>query len=141
MRTIIRFTILGGGGALAPLGTFARYVVVDGDQVIQSPDHLTDEEISAFPVGGVTAWRRVEGAFKIYRPCLTCLLFRAVVVNAQVKEGDNVLITGIGGGVALIALQLCLALGANVYVSSGSEEKIQKAISLGAKGGINYKAG
>jgi NADPH:quinone reductase-like Zn-dependent oxidoreductase len=49
------------------------------------------------------------------------------------------LITGIGGGVALIAMQICLAKGANVYVTSGNEDKIQKAISLGAKGGANYK--
>lgn len=66
---------------------------------------------------------------------------RAVVVNAGVKQGDNVLVTGIGGGVALTALQICIALGANVYVSSGQEEKIQKAIALGAKGGVNYKQG
>ena len=39
----------------------------------------------------------------------------------------------------MIALQLCLASGANVYVSSGTEEKIKKAIDLGAKGGVNYK--
>lgn len=66
---------------------------------------------------------------------------RAAVINAGVRKGDNVLITGIGGGVALVALQLCVAIGANVYVSSGSEEKIQKAIALGAKGGVNYKRG
>ncbi len=62
-------------------------------------------------------------------------------MNAQVKKGDNVLITGIGGGVALIALQICLALGANVYVSSGHADKIKKAIGLGAKGGVGYRAG
>lgn len=56
------------------------------------------------------------------------------------QKGQNVLITGIGGGVALVALQLCLALGANVYVSSGNEEKIQKAVTIGAKGGVNYKS-
>ena len=49
--------------------------------------------------------------------------------------------TGIGGGVALIALQLCLAKGANVFVTSGSEDKIQKATALGAVGGVNYKSG
>ena len=64
---------------------------------------------------------------------------RAVSVNAQVQTGQNILITGIGGGVALIAMQICLAKGANVYVTSGNEDKIQKAISLGAKGGANYK--
>jgi NADPH:quinone reductase-like Zn-dependent oxidoreductase len=42
--------------------------------------------------------------------------------------------------VALFAMQLCLAKGANVYVTSGSEEKIRKATSLGAKGGVNYKS-
>jgi len=113
-------TILGGVKSIS-LGTFSQYVVVERDQVIQSPDHLDDEHVAAWPLGGVTAWR-------------------ASVVNAQVKEGDNVLITGIGGGVALIALQICLSLGANVYVSSSNDEKIRKAINLGAKGGVNYKA-
>lgn len=65
---------------------------------------------------------------------------RATIINGAVKKGDNVLITGIGGGVALIALQICVAQGANVYVSSGSEGKIRKAVELGAKGGVNYKA-
>ena len=64
---------------------------------------------------------------------------RAAIVNAGVQKGHNVLITGIGGGVALLALQLCVARGANVYVSSGSEDKLRKAVELGAKGGVNYK--
>lgn len=63
------------------------------------------------------------------------------MVNGAVKQGDNVLITGIGGGVALTALQLCVAHGANVYVTSGGEDKIRKAVALGAKGGVSYKAG
>lgn len=54
---LTRFTILGGGGHVAPLGTFAQYVVVERDQVIPSPDHLDDEHLSAWPVAGVTAWR------------------------------------------------------------------------------------
>lgn len=63
------------------------------------------------------------------------------MVNADVQKGQNVLITGIGGGVALIAMQLCIAKGASVYVTSSSQEKIQKAIQLGASGGVNYKDG
>jgi len=63
---------------------------------------------------------------------------RAVTLNACVTSGQNVLITGIGGGVALIAMQICLAIGANVYVTSGSQDKIQKAVALGAMGGFNY---
>lgn len=62
-------------------------------------------------------------------------------MNASVQKGSSVLITGIGGGVALVAMQLCLAKGANVYVSSSNEEKIKRAIELGAAGGVNYKSG
>ncbi|KAJ8496183.1 hypothetical protein ONZ51_g1305 [Trametes cubensis] len=114
------FHILGGGKA-NPLGTFAEYVVVERDQVIPTPDHLDDVHAAAWPIGAVTAWR-------------------ATMVNGAVKPGDNVLITGIGGGVALVALQLCVARGADVYVTSGSQEKIRKAVELGAKGGVSYKA-
>lgn len=62
------------------------------------------------------------------------------MINGAVKAGDNVLITGIGGGVALTALQLCVAQGAKVYVTSGSEDKIRRAVELGARGGVSYKA-
>lgn len=110
-----------GGGTKPPLGTFAEYVVVERDQVLQTPEHLDDVHMAAWPVGGLTAWR-------------------AAVVHAQVTEGQNVLITGIGGGVALTALQICVAKGANVYVTSGSEDKIQRAIALGARGGVIYKS-
>ena len=63
---------------------------------------------------------------------------RATVVNARVRRGHTVLITGIGGGVALLALKLCLALGARVYVTSSSDAKIARAVALGATGGVNY---
>lgn len=51
----------------------------------------------------------------------------------------NVLITGIGGGVAVQALQFVLAAGANVYVTSGKSEKLEQAKKLGASAGVNYK--
>ncbi|EAU80627.1 hypothetical protein CC1G_10194 [Coprinopsis cinerea okayama7 len=109
------------GGAVTKLGgTFSEYIVLERQHLIPTPKHLDDIHAAAWPLGGVTAWR-------------------ATMVNAQVKAGQNVLITGIGGGVALIALQLAVAAGASVYVTSGNPEKIQKAISLGAKGGVNYK--
>ncbi|OCH93814.1 NAD(P)-binding protein [Obba rivulosa] len=113
------FVILGGGSRV-PIGTFTQYVVVERDEVIPTPDHLDDIHAAAWPLGGLTAWR-------------------AVVVNAQVKKGDNVLITGIGGGVALLAMQICIGIGAHVYVTSGQKNKIDKAVSLGAKAGVNYK--
>ncbi|KAI0306283.1 hypothetical protein B0F90DRAFT_1862732 [Multifurca ochricompacta] len=104
------FGILGGGNN-PPIGTFSSYVVVARDQVIPTPAHLDDVHAAA----GQT-----------------------VVVNARVSRGHTVLITGIGGGVALLALQLCLALGARVYVTSSSDDKLARAVALGAAGGVNY---
>ncbi|KDQ50096.1 hypothetical protein JAAARDRAFT_42352 [Jaapia argillacea MUCL 33604] len=112
------FVIVGGVSGTR-VGTFSEYVVVERDQVILTPHHLDDIHAAAWPLGGVTAWRAVN--------------------NARVKKGDNILITGIGGGVALIALQLSVAKGANVYVTSSSAEKIQKAVEMGAKAGFDYK--
>ncbi len=100
-------------------GTFAEFIVVNQDRVHFKPEHLNDEEAAALPLGGLTA----------YRACFT---------HGVIKEGQNVLITGIGGGVALFALQFCLAQGARVYVSSSNEKKLKIAINMGAKAGFNY---
>lgn len=62
------------------------------------------------------------------------------MVNGLVEHGQNILVTGAGGGVAVVAIQLCIAKGANVYVTSGSEDKVKMAINLGAKGGVSYKS-
>ncbi|KAJ7706487.1 chaperonin 10-like protein [Mycena metata] len=110
-----------GGGSVPPIGTFAEYVVVPRIEVIPTPTHLTDEQIAAWPLGGLTAWR--------------------AIALAQISRGDIVLITGIGGGVAILALQICVAMGALVYVTSGNQQKIDKAVALGAKGGLLYTQG
>ena len=77
------------------------------------------EEAAALPLGGVTA-------------------YRAVVTRGEVAENETVFIPGIGSGVALFALQIATALGAKVFVSSSSDEKLAKAKQLGAVGGVNY---
>lgn len=101
-------------------GTLAEYVKVSASNIYQKPSHLGFEKAAALPLVGITA-------------------YRAVVIKANVTKGDNVLITGIGGGVAVMTMLYCLALGANVYVTSGSDEKIDRAVKLGAKDGANYK--
>ncbi|TFY69201.1 hypothetical protein EVJ58_g551 [Rhodofomes roseus] len=108
------------GGTKVHVGTFAQYAVVDRSDVIPTPEHLDDVHAAAWPISGLTAWR-------------------SAVVYGKVRQGDNVLITGIGGGVAVVALQICLARGATVYVTSSSDENIRRAIELGAKAGVNYK--
>ncbi|KAF9159626.1 hypothetical protein DFQ26_006329 [Actinomortierella ambigua] len=111
------YSILGGG---REPGVFAEYALVHENNLVKAPDHLSDAEAAALPLAGLTAWR-------------------AVFTKGQVRSGQNVLITGIGGGVALFALAFCVAAGANVFVTSSDDSKIVKAVSLGAKGGINYR--
>ncbi|GAB5590305.1 hypothetical protein Unana1_05205 [Umbelopsis nana] len=108
-------------GLLPHPGTWAEYIVVDRKDVVPCPTYLSLAEAAALPLAGLTA-------------------FRATFTKGQVQKGDNVLVTGIGGGVALYALQFAVAAGANVYVTSSKEEKIKRAIELGAKGGVNYRS-
>jgi len=110
------FKILG----LPDPGTLAEYVKVPANNLIEKPAHLSFEEAAALPLAGVTAWR-------------------AVMTRAQLRAGEKVLITGIGGGVALFAFQFALAAGARVYVTSGSDDKLARAVSMGATGAVNYK--
>src|SRR5690606_728245 len=65
--------------------------------------------------------------------------FRALFTKAQAKKNERVLITSIGGGTAYFALIWAVATGCEVFVTSGSDHKIDLAKSLGAAGGINYK--
>jgi len=104
------------------LGTAATELVIDADEVAPAPEHLSDAEAAALPLVGLTAWR-------------------ASMVKAAdaMHEGANVLITGIGGGVAIMAMLFAVAKGVNVWVTSGSQEKIDKAVKMGAKGGVSYK--
>jgi NADPH:quinone reductase-like Zn-dependent oxidoreductase len=55
-----------------------------------------------------------------------------------VQQGETVVVPGIGSGVATFVVQMAASLGARVFVTSGSEEKIEKAKELGAEGGVNY---
>lgn len=101
-------------------GTFAGRVVVGEDRLQPKPPHLSWEEAAALPLCGLTA-------------------FRAVFSRGKLRAGERVLISGIGGGVAVFAFQFALAAGAEVYVTSSSGEKIEKAVAMGAQGGANYR--
>jgi NADPH:quinone reductase-like Zn-dependent oxidoreductase len=101
-------------------GTFAEYIAMPTENIFSMPEHLSFEQAAALPLAGLTAWR--------------CLYSRC-----ELKKAEKVLITGIGGGVALMALQLAIAAGAETYVTSGDQQKIEKAKSLGAIHGENYR--
>ncbi|MCU0338873.1 MAG: zinc-binding dehydrogenase [Spirosomaceae bacterium] len=110
------FRVLG----MPDAGTLAEYIKIEARYLCPKPAHLSFEEAAALPLAGLTGWR-------------------ALVSRASVRAGERVLVTGAGGGVALFVVQFAVALGAEVWVTSGSDDKIEKAVALGAKGGVNYK--
>lgn len=119
------YTVI-GGSQVSPAGAAQRYIAVPAAEVELLPDHLTALEGAALPLVGVTGWR-----------ALVTKCFDGDLTQAP---GRNILVTGIGGGVALQVLQFGVALGCNVYVTSGDAAKLQRATSeLGAKGGVSYR--
>jgi zinc-binding alcohol dehydrogenase/oxidoreductase len=100
-------------------GTLAQKIAVPVTQLAPKPAHLTWEEAAALPLAGLTA-------------------YRAVFSRAKVQPAERVLISGVGGGVALFALQFAIAAKAEAWVTSSSAEKIARAVERGAKGGFNY---
>lgn len=110
-----------GGTKSNPRGTLQDVCAIDVAELEECPEHLSDEEAAALPLTGLTAWRAFQ------------------VKSGNAVAGRNILITGIGGGVALMALSFAVARGCNVYVTSGNQDKIDRAVKLGAKGGVIYK--
>ncbi len=100
-------------------GTYAEYVKVPATNCFPIPPGLSFEEAAAFPLVFITVWRMLA-------------------TNAELKPGEHVLILGIGGGVATAALQLAKQMGAHVFVTSSSDEKLEMAKNWGADHGINY---
>ena len=111
------FKILG----LPDNGTFAEYVKTGAEYLYPKPAHLTWEQAAAIPLAGLTA-------------------YRALFTKGKAKQGDKVLIVGVGAGTGSFALQFAVAAGCQVFVTSGSGEKIDAAKKLGAAAGVNYKA-
>jgi len=112
----ISFGIMG----MSRPGTFAEKVAVPARNVLSKPAHLNWEEAGAFVLSHTTAWRMVMS-------------------KGLVQPGQSVLIHGIGGGVALAALQFAKLAGGQVIVTSSSDEKLRRAKDIGAGYIINYR--
>ena len=100
-------------------GTFAEQVAVPAGNCYPKPPHMSDEQAGVFALASVTAWRML-------------------MTRARVRPGESVLIHGIGGGVALWALQFAKLTGAEVLVTSSSDDKLSRAAELGADHTINF---
>jgi len=100
-------------------GYARRAVVAAATSFTRVPDGWSRAEAATITTAGVTAWR-------------------SLVVDAEVKPGEIVLVLGTGG-VSIFALQIAVGLGAEVIVTSSSEEKLDRARQLGATHTINYR--
>jgi NADPH:quinone reductase-like Zn-dependent oxidoreductase len=112
----VKFAVL---GEHVP-GTIAEYIVIPGANARAIPHGVSDEQAAAFTLATLTAWRMV-------------------VARARVTAEDDVLIWGIGGGVAQAALQICKQIGAKVWVTSSDNAKLERARALGADEVLNHR--
>jgi NADPH:quinone reductase-like Zn-dependent oxidoreductase len=101
-------------------GTMAEQIVVPATNVRRVARDADPIAGAAFTLSTLTAWRML-------------------VSRARVQRGEHVLIWGIGGGVALACLQIAKLLGAFVTVTSGSEEKLARALALGADATVDHR--
>ena len=100
-------------------GTFAQAIVVPAVNLHRKPERLDWYQAAAFPLSTLTAWRML-------------------VTRAGLRPGQTVLIHGIGGGVSLVSMQIALAVGARVLVTSSSDRKLERARRMGASECWNY---
>lgn len=100
-------------------GVYSEFAAVPAVNLFPKPASLSWEEAAALPLSHITA-------------------FRMLFTRANLLPGETVLIHGIGGGVAIAALQYIRAHGASAIVTSSSDAKIQTAKAMGATVGVNY---
>jgi len=100
-------------------GALAGYVLLEEAGAVLAPASLTDEEAATLPIAALTAWF-------------------ALFDHGNLQPGQTVVVQGTGG-VSLFAIQFAKAAGATVIALSGSDEKLQTSVKLGADYGINYR--
>ena len=103
-------------------GTYAELVKVPEENVFRKPARFSWEEAAAFPLAALTA-------------------YRALFARGRLTSDECVLVLGAGSGVSAFAVQLAAQVGARVLVTSSSQEKIDRAIGLGAADGFLYTEG
>ncbi|MEO8319384.1 MAG: NAD(P)-dependent alcohol dehydrogenase [Bradyrhizobium sp.] len=101
-------------------GVLQEVMVLDAEGVTRIPGHLSLVEAAALPCAGLTAWR-------------------ALFDEGHLRPGQTVLVQGTGG-VSIFALQFAKLAGATVIVTSSSDDKLERAKTLGADHTINYRA-
>jgi crotonyl-CoA carboxylase/reductase len=101
-------------------GSFADYCLVQAQQLLPKPAHLTWAEAASYGLVYFTA-------------------YRMLVDQAALEAGHNVLVWGAGGGLGSMAIQLCRLYGANAIAVVSSEDKADLVLRLGAHAVINRR--
>jgi len=112
------FEILGGPRN----GTYAELIAIPAENLYPKPAQLSWEEAAAFPLAALTA-------------------YRALFARGRLSSDECVLVLGAGSGVSAFAVQLASQVGSRVLVTSSSQEKLDRAVELGAEGGFLYTEG
>jgi putative PIG3 family NAD(P)H quinone oxidoreductase len=107
------FCLLGGGG-------YAECVAPHQDMLLRIPEHLSFEQAAAIPEAFYTA-------------------FVNLLLEGNLQKDERLLIHAGASGVGTAAIQLARHAGAKIFITAGSDEKIQRCLELGANAGINYK--
>lgn len=107
--------------ALVSGGGYAAQCVAPVGQCLPVPLGLTDIEAASLPETAFTVWSNVFD-------------------RASLKRGETILIHGGSSGIGVTAIQFAKAMGANVWVTVGSDAKAQACLALGADQAINYQA-
>lgn len=100
-------------------GTFSELAAVDESWLNSIPDNVTEEEIAAISLVGITA--------------------HVGLMKAGLKSGESLFVNGGTGGVGSCVVQMAKILGARVITTAGTDEKVATARQLGADVAINYK--
>jgi putative PIG3 family NAD(P)H quinone oxidoreductase len=106
--------------ALLSGGGYAEQVVVPAGQLMRVPDGVPLVEAAALPEVACTVWSMV-------------------FMVAHLQPGDRLLVHGGAGGIGTFAIQLAATLGARVFTTAGSPEKLELCRSLGAERAISYR--
>jgi NADPH:quinone reductase-like Zn-dependent oxidoreductase len=99
-------------------GVLAERVLFSEQGVVKYPAHLSPEEASTLPCAALTAWH--------------------ALAEGDLRAGETVLLQGTGG-VSIFALQIANLFGARALITSSSDEKLARAIQMGASAGVNYR--
>ena len=104
------------------VGAFAEEIVVAAGSLTLTPDPVSDDSAAAFGVAHRTAYHALRS-------------------TARLREGEELIVLGAGGGVGLASVQLARLMGARVTAVASSEEKLDAARSMGADRVVNHTKG